>query len=169
MSATRSWIRPLVGRPARCRSIYVEQPTIKMRVGVNTSPFAGRSDGTKFLTSRHLRERLMREIKKNLAIRVEETDSPDTFLVLGRGELQLAILVETMRREGYELQLGNPGSHHASRGGQLCRSRWSWSSSTYPKQFIAGSSPSALASDAGGWSRWPICSLSRARMEYRDP
>jgi len=60
------------------------------------------------LTSRHLRERLMREIRKNLAIRVEETESPDTFLVLGRGELQLAILVETMRREGYEMQLGNP-------------------------------------------------------------
>src|SRR5208337_4263983 len=88
--------------------IHVEQPTIKMRVGVNTSPFSGKSKQTKYLTSRHLRERLMRETKKNLAIRVEETDSPDTFLVLGRGELQLAILVETMRREGYEMQLGNP-------------------------------------------------------------
>jgi GTP-binding protein len=88
--------------------IHVEQPTIKMRVGVNTSPFAGKSKSTKYLTSRHLRERLNREIRKNLAIRVEETESPDTFLVLGRGELQLAILIETMRREGYELQLGNP-------------------------------------------------------------
>jgi GTP-binding protein len=88
--------------------IKVEQPTIKMRLGVNTSPFAGRSKQTKYLTSRHLRDRLLRETKKNLAIRVEETDSPDTFVVLGRGELQLAILVETMRREGYELQLGNP-------------------------------------------------------------
>jgi GTP-binding protein len=88
--------------------IKVEQPTIKMRMGVNTSPFAGKSKQTKYLTSRHLRDRLLRETKKNLAIRVEETDSPDTFVVLGRGELQLAILVETMRREGYELQLGNP-------------------------------------------------------------
>ncbi|HLK40603.1 MAG TPA: translational GTPase TypA, partial [Polyangiaceae bacterium] len=88
--------------------IHVEQPTIKMRVGVNTSPFAGKSKQTKFLTSRHLRERLVRETRRNLAIRVEETESPDTFLVLGRGELQLAILVETMRREGYEMQLGNP-------------------------------------------------------------
>jgi GTP-binding protein len=88
--------------------IVVEEPTIKMRVGVNTSPFAGKSSQTKYLTSRHLRERLLRETRKNLAIRVEETDSPDTFVVLGRGELQLAILVETMRREGYELELGNP-------------------------------------------------------------
>ncbi len=88
--------------------IRVEQPTIKMRLGVNTSPFAGKSKASKFLTSRHLRERLMKETRKNLAIRVEETESPDTFVVLGRGELQLAILVETMRREGYEMQLGNP-------------------------------------------------------------
>ncbi len=79
-----------------------------MSIGVNTSPFAGKSKASKFLTSRHVKERLEREAMKNLAIRVEPTDSPDTFLVLGRGELQLAILVETMRREGYEMQLSNP-------------------------------------------------------------
>ena len=88
--------------------IHVEQPTIKMRVGVNTSPFAGRCKQSKFLTSRQVRERLERETRKNLALRFEETESPDTFVVYGRGELQLAILVETMRREGYEMQLGNP-------------------------------------------------------------
>jgi len=88
--------------------IVVEQPTIKMRVGVNTSPFAGKCKLSKYLTSRQLRERLLREVRKNLALRFEDTDSPDTFTVLGRGELQLAILVETMRREGYEVQLGNP-------------------------------------------------------------
>ncbi|MCC6559390.1 MAG: translational GTPase TypA [Polyangiaceae bacterium] len=88
--------------------IVVEEPTIKMRIGVNTSPFAGKSKQSKFLTSRHLKERLEREAMRNLAIRVEPTESPDTFLVLGRGELQLAILVETMRREGYEMQLSNP-------------------------------------------------------------
>ena len=88
--------------------IIVEQPTIKMRVGVNTSPFAGKCKLSKYLTSRQLRERLLREVRKNLALRFEDTDSPDTFTVLGRGELQLAILVETMRREGYEVQLGNP-------------------------------------------------------------
>ena len=88
--------------------IIVEQPTIKMRVGVNTSPFAGKCKLSKYLTSRQLRERLLREVRKNLALRFEDTESPDTFTVLGRGELQLAILVETMRREGYEVQLGNP-------------------------------------------------------------
>ena len=88
--------------------IVVEQPTIRMRIGVNTSPLAGKSKLSKFLTSRQLRERLVREVRKNLALRFEDTESPDTFTVLGRGELQLAILVETMRREGYEMQLGNP-------------------------------------------------------------
>ena len=88
--------------------IIVEQPTIKMRIGVNTSPFAGKCKLSKYLTSRQLRERLVREVRKNLALRFDDTDSPDTFTVLGRGELQLAILVETMRREGYEMQLGNP-------------------------------------------------------------
>jgi GTP-binding protein len=88
--------------------IVVEQPTIKIRVGVNTSPFAGKSKKSKYLTSRHLRERLVRETRKNLALRFEETESPDTFVVYGRGELQLAVLIETMRREGYEVQLGNP-------------------------------------------------------------
>jgi len=88
--------------------IAVEEPTIKIRLGVNTSPFAGRCKSSKYLTSRQIRERLMRETRKNLALRVEETDSPDTFSVFGRGELQLAVLVETMRREGYEVQLSNP-------------------------------------------------------------
>jgi len=88
--------------------IVVEQPTIKMRVGVNTSPFAGKCKQSKYLTSRQLRERLVKETRKNLALRFEDTESPDTFVVLGRGELQLGILVETMRREGYEMQLGNP-------------------------------------------------------------
>jgi GTP-binding protein len=88
--------------------IVVEEPTIKMKIGVNTSPFAGKCKQSKFLTSRHLKDRLEREAMKNLAIRVEPTETPDTFLVLGRGELQLAILVETMRREGYEMQLSNP-------------------------------------------------------------
>jgi GTP-binding protein len=94
--------------PVALPRIHVEEPTIKIKIGVNTSPFAGQSKGSKFLTSRQLRERLENEVKKNLAIRLEMTDSPDTFTVLGRGELQLAILVETMRREGYEMVLSNP-------------------------------------------------------------
>ncbi len=95
-------------KPEALPRIIVEEPTIKMRIGVNTSPFAGKSKASKFLTSRHLKERLEREALRNLAIRVEQTETADTFLVLGRGELQLAVLVETMRREGYEMQLGNP-------------------------------------------------------------
>jgi GTP-binding protein len=94
--------------PEALPRIKVEEPTIKMRIGVNTSPFAGRCKQSKFLTSRHLKDRLEKEAMKNLAIRVEPTETPDTFVVLGRGELQLAVLVETMRREGYEMQLGNP-------------------------------------------------------------
>jgi GTP-binding protein len=94
--------------PEALPRIVVEEPTIKMRIGVNTSPFAGKCKQSKFLTSRHLKDRLEREAAKNLAIRVEPTDVPDAFVVLGRGELQLAILVETMRREGYEVQLSNP-------------------------------------------------------------
>ncbi len=94
--------------PEALPRIVVEEPTIKMRLGVNSSPFAGKCKESKYLTSRHIKERLEKEALKNLAIRIEATDSPDTFVVLGRGELQLAILVETMRREGYEVQLGNP-------------------------------------------------------------
>ncbi|HYP98139.1 MAG TPA: translational GTPase TypA [Polyangiaceae bacterium] len=86
--------------------ITVEEPTIKVSFMVNTSPFAGKSG--KWVTSRHVRERLYKEAMKNLALRVEDTAEPDTFLVYGRGELMLAILAETMRREGYEFALGMP-------------------------------------------------------------
>lgn len=77
-----------------------------MVFSVNTSPFAGREG--EFVTSRHLRERLFKEVKTNVAMRLEETESPDSYIVKGRGELHLSILIETMRREGYELQVGKP-------------------------------------------------------------
>ena len=92
--------------PQPLPSIAVDEPTIAMIFGVNNSPFAGR-DG-KYVTSRQVKERLDKEILGNVAIRVEETDSPDQFKVSGRGELQLAILIEMMRREGYELQVSKP-------------------------------------------------------------
>jgi len=97
-----------IEHPIALPRIHVEEPTIKMKIGVNTSAFAGRCKASKFLTSRQLRERLELETKKNLAIKLELTDSPDTFTVYGRGELGLGILVETMRREGYEMVLSNP-------------------------------------------------------------
>jgi GTP-binding protein len=86
--------------------IEIEEPTVRMTVGVNTSPFSGR-EGT-MGTSRQLRDRLYRELQTNVAMRVEDTDRADSFLVSGRGELHLAILVETMRREGYEFQVSRP-------------------------------------------------------------
>ncbi len=93
-------------QPLALPPIRVEAPTVRMMFGVNTSPFAGR-EGT-WSTSRKLRERLHKELEHNVSLRVEETDSADTFIVSGRGELHLAILIETMRREGYEFHAGKP-------------------------------------------------------------
>jgi GTP-binding protein len=93
-------------RPEALPRISVEEPTIKIRFVVSNSPFAGRVG--KWVTSRHIKERLEKEGKRNLALRVEATEEPDTFVVFGRGELMLAVLAETMRREGYEFSLGMP-------------------------------------------------------------
>jgi GTP-binding protein len=92
--------------PVPLPRISVEEPTMSMVFKVNDGPFAGREG--KYVTSRNIRERLFREAYRNVSIRVEETDSPDSFKVVGRGELQLAVIVENMRREGYELTVSNP-------------------------------------------------------------
>jgi GTP-binding protein len=92
--------------PAPLPAIVIDEPTIAMQFTVNNSPFAGR-EGT-YVTSRNLRDRLQKELLTNVSLRVEETDSTDSFNVLGRGELQLSILIEMMRREGYELMVGKP-------------------------------------------------------------
>jgi len=92
--------------PVALPTIRVEEPTVRMTFGVNTSPFTGREG--KWSTSRKLRERLFDELRTNVALRVEETETADSFLVSGRGELHLGILVETMRREGYEFQVSRP-------------------------------------------------------------
>jgi GTP-binding protein len=92
--------------PEGLDAIAVDEPTVSMYFMVNASPFAGREG--KYLTSRQIRERLMRELESNVALRVEDTDSADTFEVRGRGELHLSILIETMRREGYEMAVSKP-------------------------------------------------------------
>ncbi|MCX5995974.1 MAG: translational GTPase TypA [Chloroflexi bacterium] len=93
-------------RPEALPGIDISEPTVKMTLGVNTSPFAGREG--RFCTSRQLRERLYHELETNIALQVNDTDSADVFLVAGRGELHLAILIETMRRESYEFQVSKP-------------------------------------------------------------
>src|SRR5690606_13963584 len=90
--------------PEPIPSISIDEPTLHMMFTTNNPPFFGREG--KFVTSRHLRDRLFKEMEKNLALRVETTDSEDKLLVFGRGILHLSILIETMRREGYELQVG---------------------------------------------------------------
>ena len=92
--------------PEALKSIAIDEPTMSMLFTINDSPFFGK-DG-KFVTSRHIKERLEKELEKNLALRVSETDSADRFMVFGRGVLHLSVLIETMRREGYELQIGQP-------------------------------------------------------------
>ncbi len=98
--------------------IKVDEPTLQMTFSVNDSPFAGQEG--KLVTSRQVRDRLFRELETNVALRVEETDSPDKFLVCGRGELHLGILIETMRREGYEFQVSQPQVIYREVNGQPC-------------------------------------------------
>jgi len=106
------------GNPLPLPVLTIDEPTLRMTFGVNTSPFAGREG--QFSTSRKLRERLMKELQTNVALRVEETESPDQYLVSGRGELHLAVLIETMRREGYELQVSQPEViYHEENGKRL--------------------------------------------------
>lgn len=104
--------------PEALPSINIDEPTLSMTFAVNTSPFAGREG--QFVTSRHLRDRLFKEIETNVSLRVEETDSADTFKVSGRGELHLSILIETMRREGFEMQVGKPEVIYREINGQRC-------------------------------------------------
>jgi GTP-binding protein len=105
-------------QPQALPLIKVDEPTLQMTFSVNDSPFAGQEG--KLVTSRQVRDRLMRELETNVALRVEETDSPDKFLVSGRGELHLGILIETMRREGYEFQVSQPQVIYREVNGQPC-------------------------------------------------
>ena len=104
--------------PEALPTINIDEPTLSMTFGVNTSPFAGREG--QFVTSRHLRDRLYKEVETNVALRVEETEAADVFKVSGRGELHLSILIETMRREGYEMQVGKPEVIYKTINNQRC-------------------------------------------------
>jgi GTP-binding protein len=104
--------------PQALPMIRVDEPTLQMTFMVNDSPFAGKEG--KFVTSRQIRDRLMKELQTNVALRVEETDSPDKFAVAGRGELHLGILIETMRREGYEFQVSQPQVIYRELNGKSC-------------------------------------------------
>jgi GTP-binding protein len=95
-----------IDNPQAMKSIAIDEPTMSMMFTINNSPFYGKEG--KFVTSRHIKDRLDKELEKNLALRVGDTGSADSFMVFGRGVLHLSVLIETMRREGYELQIGQP-------------------------------------------------------------
>jgi len=105
-------------RPKALPSVVIEEPTLRMTFSVNKSPFAGQEG--QHVTSRVIRERLHKELETNVALRVEDAESPDIFIVSGRGELHLAILIETMRREGYELEVSQPEVVYQTIDGQTC-------------------------------------------------
>ncbi|HWQ31426.1 MAG TPA: translational GTPase TypA [Blastocatellia bacterium] len=145
--------------------IRVDEPTISMIFGVNTSPFAGREG--KFVTSRQIRARLDKELLGNVAIRVEDTDSPDSFKVSGRGELQLAILIEQMRREGYELNVARPQVVTRRIDGEL-HEPIELAVIDVPDQFI-GVVTEAMGRRKGQMTKMINHGHGRVRMEFEIP
>ena len=154
-----------VENPHPLPSIAVDEPTIAMIFGVNNSPFAGREG--KFVTSRQLKERLDKEILGNVAIRVEDTESPDQFKVSGRGELQLAILIEMMRREGYELQVSKPEAITRNVDGQVLEPIEAVVVDC-PDEFI-GVVTEALGRRKGQMTKMINHGTGRVRLEFEAP
>jgi GTP-binding protein len=151
--------------PAPCEPLVIDEPTLAMIFTVNTSPLAGREGSS--VTSRDLRDRLQKELLTNVSIRVEDTDTPDSFRVLGRGELQLAILIETMRREGYELMVGKPEIVVRSENGRRLEPV-ELLSVDCPESFT-GIVMEALGSRRGELAKMVNHGSGRVRLEFRIP
>ena len=152
-------------RPEALSRIHVEEPTIMVRFVTNTSPYAGLSG--KWITSRHLRERLYKEGKRNLALKVKDTDSPDAFDVYGRGELMLTILAETMRREGYELAMGMPQVVVKEVDG-VKQEPVELVVVDIPEEFV-GAVTTSLGSRRGQMTKMQALGHGRSRVEFRVP
>jgi GTP-binding protein len=151
--------------PERLPPLQVDEPTISMTFQVNKSPFAGREG--KYLTSRQIRARLDQELKHNVALRVEDTGDPDKFRVSGRGELHLAVLIETMRREGYELAVSRPEVIERDVDGQRCEP---WEQVTVDfEEAYQGAVMSRLAERKGELLNMQSDGRGRMRLDYRIP
>ncbi len=151
--------------PEALPPLKVDEPTISMTFQVNKSPFAGKEG--KFLTSRHIKERLERELKHNVALRVEPTEDPDKFRVSGRGELHLSVLIETMRREGYELAVSRPEVIEQTIDGEVCEP---WEQLTVDfEEAYQGAVMSRLAERKGELLGMQPDGMGRLRLEYRIP
>jgi GTP-binding protein len=151
--------------PAPLPHISIDEPTIAMQFTVNTSPFAGR-EGT-YVTSRNLRERLQKELLTNVSLRVEDTGTTDTFVVMGRGELQLSILIEMMRREGYELMVGKPEIVTKRVDGKLMEPVENLTVDI-PEEFV-GVVMEQLGSRKGEVTNMHNHGYGRVRIEFRVP
>ena len=145
--------------------VRVDEPTIGMTFGINTSPFSGQEG--KFLTGRQIRERLDRELLANVSIRVEESDTRESFMVYGRGELQLAILIEQMRREGFELTVSRPEVVRREVDGILCEP-WEEVSLDVPDDCV-GAMTQQMANRKGSMLDMISDESGRTRMQYRIP
>jgi GTP-binding protein len=152
-------------RPVALPPIHIDEPTVAMLFSSNVSPFAGREG--KYVTSRHLRDRLFKEARTNVAMRIEETETPDTFRVSGRGELQLAILIEMVRREGYELEVGQPEVITRTEDGQRLEPMEHLVVDC-PEEFI-GVVTQKVGTRRGQMVKMTNHGTGRVRLEYRIP